>query len=399
VKILWVNANFMHPTNKGGSIRTLEMLRYLHRWHEIHYVAIEDPAHPEGPLLSKEYCSRAYPFRRRVPGKNSLAYYGQVAGSLFASIPLAMTRYSSPALGRFLDELMRKERFDRAVADHLTPATYFPGLERSVLFQHNVETVIWRRYAEHAEGALRKWYFGLQARRMFAFERRICRAAGHIVAVSDVDARMMRELFGATRISDIPTGVNIEYFAPPSSPESTADLVFVGSMDWMANEDGVLYFVREILPLIRRRRPETSFAIVGRRAPPSIADLGRQDPRILVTGTVPDVRPYLWGSRVSIVPLRIGGGTRLKIYESMAARVPVVSTTVGAEGLTVEHPENIRIADTPADFADRCLELLEDAGERQKVAAAAWNMILSRFSWEHVSHRFEKILQDAPGMS
>jgi glycosyltransferase involved in cell wall biosynthesis len=300
----------------------------------------------------------------------------------------------------FLETLIAREKFDRAVVDHLAPTSYFPDLAHSVFFQHNVETVIWRRHVAHASDPLRRIYFGLQARRMFAYDRRVSQEAGHIVAVSATDAEEMRRLFGVTRVSEIPTGVNIEYFAPPPavSPDG-ADLVFVGSMDWLPNVDGILYFVREVLPLIRRRRPQCSVAIVGRTPPASVSELARTDPQIQVTGTVPDIRPYLWGSAVSIVPLRIGGGTRLKIYEAMAAKIPVVSTTVGAEGLTVHPPDDIRVADTPQDFADRCVELLSDAAERQRVASAAWEMVQSSFSWEHVSRCFEKILIAGPRLN
>jgi polysaccharide biosynthesis protein PslH len=112
----------------------------------------------------------------------------------------------------------------------------------------------------------------------------------------------------------------------------------------------------------------------------------------------PDVRPYLWSSAVSVVPLRIGGGTRLKIYEAMAARIPVVSTAIGAEGLTIHPPDDIRIADTPQDFANRCLELLSDSAERQRVAATAWEMVDGNFSWERVARRFEEVLVTGPGM-
>jgi glycosyltransferase involved in cell wall biosynthesis len=288
------------------------------------------------------------------------------------------------------------------VVDHLAPTAYFPDLGRAVFFQHNVETVIWRRHVEHASDPLRRWYFGLQARRMFEYERRVSRAAGHIVAVSATDAQEMQRLFGVTHVSEIPTGVNIEYFLPPGGairPQEGADLVFVGSMDWLPNVDGVLYFVREVLPLIRRRRPDCSLAIVGRTPPPKVRELAERDPHIQVTGTVADIRPYLWGSAVSIVPLRIGGGTRLKIYEAMAARIPVVSTTIGAEGLAIHPPHDIRIADTPQDFADRCLELLADASERRRVATAAWEMVNANFSWEHVSRCFEKILLEGPRIS
>jgi glycosyltransferase involved in cell wall biosynthesis len=135
---------------------------------------------------------------------------------------------------------------------------------------------------------------------------------------------------------------------------------------------------------------------VGRTRPPKVAQLAAEDPRIRVSGTVPDIRPYLWGSLVSIVPLRIGGGTRLKIYEAMAAKIPVVSTTIGAEGLTVNPPIDIRIADRPEDFAGRCIELLENGEERTRLANAAWEMVNSQFSWERVSRCFERIMLEGP---
>jgi glycosyltransferase involved in cell wall biosynthesis len=136
--------------------------------------------------------------------------------------------------------------------------------------------------------------------------------------------------------------------------------------------------------------------IAGRQPPREIRALAAGDPRILVTGTVPDVRPYLWGATASIVPLRIGGGTRMKIYESMAARIPVVSTTIGAEGLEVEHGANIRLADTAEDMAAQCVELLENSAERQRLQSNAWELVSSRFSWDRVAARFEEALEAAP---
>lgn len=395
MKILWVNSNFMHPTTKGGQIRTLEMLRCLHRRHEVHYVAIENPAHPEGAQRAGEYSTRSYPFQSRIAQKPSLKFFAQAVAGLVRPMPLAVSRFHSPALGRFLEELIRRERFDCAVVDHLAPTAYFPRLEQAVFFQHNVETVIWRRHVEHATG-LRKLYFKLQADRMFEFERRVSLAAGHIVAVSRTDADQMRSLFGVTRVSEIPTGVDVDYFAPPPSPPPRTDLTFIGSMDWLPNIDGMLYFVREVLPIIRRERPECSVAIVGRTPSAEIVQLGKRDPNIHVTGTVSDIRPHVWGSSLSIVPLRIGGGTRLKIYEAMAAGVPVVSTAIGAEGLKIDPPRDIRIADDPASFARQCLELLADPAERARISVRAREMVSAEFSWDAVSRRFEEILLAGP---
>src|SRR5262249_17292896 len=160
-------------------------------------------------------------------------------------------------------------------------------------------------------------YMRLQASRMFRFERDICRRAAQVIAVSPVDRTVMCDLFGLERIRDIATGVDIEFFQPPAEAPRGADLVFVGSMDWMPNIHAMREFVSQILPLIRRRRPDCSVAIVGRDPTPEILALAEADSKLRVTGTVPDVRPYLWGSTVSIVPIYIGGGTRLKIYESM----------------------------------------------------------------------------------
>jgi glycosyltransferase involved in cell wall biosynthesis len=405
MKTLWVNSNFMHPTTKGGQIRTLEMLRHLHRWHEIHYVAIANPAQPEGPARAHEYSYKSYPFPYRVPSKASPAFYAELVRGLFSATPVAVERFHPPGMRAFLEDLIRQERFDCAVVDHLAPTSYFPDLPHAIFFQHNVETVIWRRHLEHASNLLRRRYFKLQADRMYRYERRVSRASGHIVAVSQTDADEMRRLFDVTRVTEIPTGVDIEYFRQPGHPDASggagpsacqADLVFVGSMDWLPNVDGVFHFVREILPLIRRVRPETTLAIVGRTPPPKIAQLAAADPLIQVTGTVPDIRPYLWSSAVAIVPLRIGGGTRLKIYEAMAAQIPVVSTTIGAEGLSVNPPHDIRLADTPAHFAAQCLEFLTSPELRARHSRAAWEMVNANYSWEQVARCFEKIMQSGP---
>src|SRR6266700_2874977 len=170
MKVLWVNSNFMHPTTKGGQIRTLEMLRHLHRWHEIHYVSIANPALPEGPARAHEYSTRSYPFPYRVPDKTSPAFWGQLVQGLFSPTPLAVSRFNPPGMRDFIENLIRKERFECAVVDHLAPTAYFPDLPHAIFFQHNVETVIWRRHVEHASGPLRRWYFGLQAGRMFEYE-------------------------------------------------------------------------------------------------------------------------------------------------------------------------------------------------------------------------------------
>jgi glycosyltransferase involved in cell wall biosynthesis len=294
---------------------------------------------------------------------------------------------------RRIGELLHAEKFDVMVCDFPHPAANIPDVRGWVLFQHNVETMIWRRQAEAAPDAARRYYLELQARRMRAFEEKVCRSARHVVAVSGADREAMRRMFAIENISEVATGVDLDYFAPPVAPEPGADLVFVGSMDYLPNIDGARYLAGEILPRIRARRPHCRLDIVGKDPDPAVRALAASDPLTRVTGTVPDIRPYLWGAAVSIVPLRVGGGTRLKIYESMAARVPVVSTAVGAEGLEVHPGQDIRIADSPEQFAEECLALLDDASERARLADAAWRLVSSRYSWDRVARDFEAILE------
>ena len=395
MKILWVSNLFLHPTTRGGLIRTLGMLKWLSRRHEIHYVAYDDPRTPEGLARAGEYSARSYGCPYRITTRSSPRFLVESAKNLFSPRPSLIDRRRSPELRGIVENLVREGKFDRLVCDFLTPSINLPRLDDWILFQHNVETMIYRRYADTARGAARRWYFRMQAERLFRYEGEVCRKVRHVVAVSEADAAVFRREFGVSRVSAIPTGVDLESFAPPPEVEAGADLVFVGSMDWEPNIDGMSYFVSEILPRIRRRRPDCSVAIVGRDPLPAIRELAQRDPLISVTGTVPDIRPYLWGGKVAIVPLRIGGGTRLKIYEAMAARTPVVSTTIGAEGLETRPGESIHLADTPEAFAARCLDLLESPAERERLSGEAWRTVAERFSWEKVAERFEEILRGA----
>lgn len=394
MRILWVKADFLHPTTRGGQIRTLETLKRLHARHEIHYIGYENPNQPEGLQRAREYCTRAYPVPLDVPPRASLRFAFQWLDNLSSSMPLSLSRYQTAAMREKIAALLKELRFDSVVCDFLSPAPNFDDLSQCVLFQHNVETMIWRRHAEHAPDPLRRWYFKRQAERMFHWERRICQAVAQVVAVSPQDATLMQELFGV-EASYVPTGVDVDYFHRPDAADAKVDLVFVGSMDWMPNIDGVHYFVREVMPFIWQKKPDCTVAIVGRTPSASIRALADREARIQVTGTVPDIRPWLWEAKLSIVPLRIGGGTRLKIYESMAAGTPVVSTRVGAEGLDVSDPSNIRLADTPSEFANQCLELLENPEERERIADEAHDMVTRQFSWSIITAEFEKLLLSA----
>ncbi len=389
--ILWISPSFLHPTDRGGQIRTLGMMKELHKRHTIHFAALNSANNPEGPARAHEYSTSHTEVIQSPPARNSLAILPQLAASIFSPIPIAVSRYASRELLHKLQTLVREQKFDSIVCDFLHAAPNTPDLSKAVLFQHNVETTIWQRHAETATGP-KKLFASLQAKKMEAYERDISRRAKFVIAVSGLDADRMKKMFAITNVSAVPTGVDLDYFRKPATA-TTTDLIFCGSMDWLPNVDAVEHFLLEIFPLIRAQRPETTFVIAGRSPDPRVLRAAEGMPGVSVTGKVPDMRPYLWASKISIVPIRIGGGTRLKVYECMAAGLPVVSTTIGAEGLAYTADQDILIADTPAAFAQHCLTLLSNEPTRQSIAAEALILVERSFSWASATAHFESILE------
>ena len=390
--LLWLKTELLHPVDKGGRIRTYNMLRALKRKHRITYLTLDNgAAAPDATERAAEYCHDLVRVPFREAARRSPRFWLELAGNLLSPLPYAVAKYRSPAMREAIVRAVRERGVDLLVCDFLFPSQNVPdGLPcRTVLFQHNVEAMIWKRHAQVREGKPSHGYFKAQWRRMARFERAECRRFDQVVAVSRDDAELLEREYGLADVADVPTGVDTDYFRPSGAvAQEPADLVFTGSMDWMPNEDGILWFVDEILPRIHERRPEATLTVVGRNPPPRIAALAGRDPRLRVTGTVPDVRPYLERASVFVVPLRVGGGTRLKIFEAMAAGTPVVSTTIGAEGLPVEPGTHLLIGDTPEAMADAAVRVLQDREAAARMSRAAATLVQERFGWETVARDF-----------
>jgi glycosyltransferase involved in cell wall biosynthesis len=225
---------------------------------------------------------------------------------------------------------------------------------------------------------------------MRRYESRACRRADLTIAVSEDDRLLLEQDAPESRMEAIPTGVDVDYFhAGDGALEQAAEIVFTGSMDWHPNEDAMCYFIDAILPLLRREVPGVSLTIVGRNPSPQMRDAA-EAAGVTVTGTVDDVRPYIRRAAVYVVPLRIGGGTRLKIYEALAMGKAVVSTTIGAEGLPLEEGVHILRADDPYAFARKILDLLQNPKRRQGLGAAGRRLMEREYSWSRVAQDFER---------
>ncbi len=390
--IVWIKTELLHPVDKGGRIRTYQMLRALSRQHRLTYLTLDDgTAAPDAVARATEYCERVEVVPFRPPAKGSTGFWAALAGNALSSLPYAVARYRVPALTERLRAIVARGDVDVVVCDFLAPSINVPddlGVP-VVLFQHNVEAMIWQRHAEVASHPVKKAYMASQWRRMQRFEATECRRFDSVVAVSAQDADYFRREYGVRRTADVPTGVDTEFFVPqPAVARRDGAMVFVGSMDWLPNEDGILWYAETMHPRIRAAVPHATLTIVGRSPTPRVQALHDPANGITVTGSVLDVRPHLAAATLCIVPLRVGGGTRLKIYEGMAMGLPTVSTSIGAEGLPVVDGEHLLIGDDPAAFADRCIELLRDPARAAAMGAAADAYVRTHFGWDGVARRF-----------
>jgi len=398
MRILWLNANLLLPLDKGGKIRTWHLMRHLARRHEITYLAFAAPEDTEAARDGmREVCAHLETVPRREAAKGTARFYAGVAARLVDPLPYAVAKYRSAAYRRALEAHLASGRFDRLVCDFLVPAVNLRGRPPcpSVLFTHNVEAEILRRHAENATGMLSRRLYGRQWQRMLRFEGATLARFDRLLAVSDADAQTFRRLYGdqvRAPIDVVPTGVDTTYFTPtPEEAVRPGHLVFVGSMDWMPNDDAALFFCREVLPRVRAAEPGVTFSIVG-RAPGAAVRRLAEDHGVEVTGRVDDVRGYRAAACAEIVPLRVGGGTRLKIFEAMAAGKAVVSTTIGAEGLPAEPGRHLLIADGAQAFAQAVLRVIREPALRRSLEHDARALVARHYDWAVAAAQLEASL-------
>jgi sugar transferase (PEP-CTERM/EpsH1 system associated) len=395
MKITWVKAGGLVPLDSGGKIRSFHIARELARNHEVtlftFYVENQNDEHHT--LSSIFYNVVTHPLKVRTGRgfSETLSYLS----AFFSPLPYAFTKYCRPDVAGHLHEILAADRYDVILCDFLNAAGAVPfnlGIP-VVIFTHNVEAMIWKRHWEVATNPVWKFVCKREYLRMRKTEIDYLRQSTHVLTVSEADTALFAQCISPDKITTIPTGVDIDYFKPMGDGD-TNSIVFTGSMDWMPNADGILYFVERILPTIRRKHPKTTLWVVGRKPGKRIKALAESYKGIQVTGRVEDIRPYIAKSSVYVVPLRVGGGTRLKIYEAMAMGKAVVSTTIGAEGLPVTCGTNIILADEPSQFAEAVNRLLEDLDERRRIGDTARRLVEEKYSWATAAKHVERALNN-----
>lgn len=393
-RLAFVSPNFLFPNDTGGRIRTTNILRGL-KGGSFDVTLIS----PASAAQRRDWaeaitgvCDRFVAWSPTSTPPQWLRALG-----LWRSLPVNVQSDRTMAGMAAVRQTLAESRFDVVVFDFVHAAVLRPRQvdAATVCFTHNVEAEIFARHVQQASNPVTRAVWSSQHAKMLRFERDALAAFDVVVAVSDRDAAFFRESFKLDSVATIPTGVDLDYFGwhepPPLDAQHPPTVVFTGSMDWAANIDGIRFFLSDVWSLVLAARPGARFVVVGRRPPPSLVEQAKALPGVRCTGFVDDVRPYVRGAHAFVIPLRVGGGTRIKAFEAMAMGCPVVSTAIGIEGLDIQPDDHFLLRDGAQEMADAILRLFSDGSLRQRLARQARQCVEARFGHRVAAQVFEDI--------
>ncbi|HXJ44578.1 MAG TPA: glycosyltransferase [Bryobacteraceae bacterium] len=397
MRILFLSPRQSVPARSGAKLREYHFLRALGTSAELTYVYFKDPGDQGLTVMDLPFCREVV----GIPKPPAYGLFKTVMG-LAGRWPLPILNYTSAEMNGAVARLIGNREFDIIHLDSIhmiryaEMATKRRGSLKAVYNWHNIESEAMRRYSTTTSSRARRLYAGFTAAKLERIENGILRSAfGHIVC-SERERAQLLKTSPAARVAVLENGVDTSYFSDTgAAPADSRKIVFVGAMDYFPNSEAAIFFANRIWPEIRKRLSGAELTIVGANPGPAVLAL-RELPGVKVTGMVPDVRPYYRNALAAVVPLRTGGGTRLKILEAMAAGVPVVSTPLGAEGLRVTDGENILLVNaSDADgWTDRIIALAESTARRSQLIRSAHQLVETRYDWEHLAARLRETYQE-----
>ena len=405
MKVLWFSHLVPFPPSGGASQRSFNLIREVSKLHTVQLVAFNSYGVPGGLLNEyaralRMYCERVELWEMPIPWRRGLRWWMGLTASPFSSVPYNCRCFWSKELAARWRGVLEERRDFVLHFDSLDLALYSNAAADlpTVLNHHNCESVLILRRGRNETNPLKKAYLLNQAPKLAGLEREICPRFKVNVVCSGIDAQALRDHGARIHTHVVENGVDTEYFRPVQGAEEPDTLIFSGLLNWEPNVAGIRYFVQEIWPLIRRDRPGVRLYLAGRDPVPSVTRLQAEDRSIVVIPSPEDMRPWLARAAVYVCPLLQGGGTRIKILDAMAMAKPVVSTSIGCEGLHVRHAENILIADRPLDFASAILDLLNHDRLRRRLAAAGRALVETHYDWGNIVLQLEGAYRCAVGV-
>lgn len=381
--------SFPYPPKSGGKVRIFNLIKEISKYHDVYLLSLASKDELDFVPIMLKYCKQVevVPFQHNSFSR--LIRWVRIFSNLFTQVPLEVAAKESTEMKKKVKEITNDD-FDVIQVEWLQMAHYLPFdlLKNTplILVEHDVAYVPLKRRSSTETGIL-KYIMTRECYKMKKYEREICHKFSKIIAMSEIDKERLLELNENLDVSVVPNGVDTHYISPEIDQEDSGSLLFIGWMKHYPNRDAMIFFLKEVFPLIIKEIPSIKVYIVGQHAPQELLTLAKSNPNIICTGYVEDVREYLHKCTVYICPLRIGGGTRLKILEAMAAGIPIVSTTVGAEGLSVKQGENILLSDSPEMFAKETIRLLNNLELRNKLVKNARNFVEQNYDWEMIAKK------------
>jgi glycosyltransferase involved in cell wall biosynthesis len=400
MKVLVIDSDVSYPTTSGKRLRTLNLLLPLAGRHRITYLGRGqgDGQSQQGIDFLRSAGIEAHVVEDPLPRKKGLAFYTRLAANLFSPLPYSVETHLSAPMKAAAHELASREKFDLIQVEWQAYVWAAEGLGLPVVLQaHNVETLIWQRLAQAERRPLARWYARGQCRKFDRFERKAFHEVTRVVAVSPEDAALAKERFHVEHVDVVDNGVDVDYFANVRPAEGARAILFLGSLDWRPNLDALQVFLDTTFPAVRALERDVRLLIVGRHPPDWLRKRAAGEDNVELHADVPDVRPFLERSGVMAVPLRIGGGSRLKILESLAAGLPVVSTRVGAEGLAIRPGQDYTPADTPEEQVQALLRCLRQPQQALAQARCGRETVTGRYDWKSLAARLERVWGKALG--
>ncbi|HLH72253.1 MAG TPA: glycosyltransferase family 4 protein, partial [Chloroflexota bacterium] len=382
MRILLLTQVVPYPPDSGPKIKTYNVLRYLAQRHEIHLVSfVRSAAEDTNARALRRYCHgvTTVPLRR-----SRLLDLGYLTRSLLSGRPFLIERDDRVTMRRALDDLLNREHFDAVHADQLSMAQFAVDLpvRLRVLDEHNAVWTIVRRAAQRSDWGPKRLAAEIEWRKLRAYEETICQRFDRVTVVSTEDRAALESPGGPPlRAKVIPIAVDTEELAFQPRPAEARRILSVATMFYPPNVEGVYWFATEVFPLIRQAAPGVEFDVVGSRPPAKVTQLATPGSGINVLGYVADLEPFLRQSAVLVVPVHSGSGMRVKILEAFARGIPIVSTTIGMEGIAAQPEQHLLVADNPRDFAAAVIRLLRDSALGTRLARAGRDLVASQYDW------------------
>lgn len=395
MKILLISPKLPYPLDDGGKIVTYNTLKHLAlRGNNITLFCFIDEL-KRVPELEK-YCRLVL-----IKKDTSTSLFGLLL-NLFSKVPYTISKYHNDLIEKKIQEVLEEYDFDLVHLECLHTAYYGAIMKRKynlpiVLREENVETKIMERYYRNQRNPLVKAYAFLQYRKLYKYESMICKEFDKCFMITDKDVELVKKMNPMIKTAVIPSGVDASYFLPLKIKEEPCSIISVGSMDWLPNVEGILWFYKEVFPLIKEIIPEAKLYIVGKNPPGYIKKLRSE--YIIVSGFVEDVRGIMAKCQVFIVPLKTGSGMRIKILNALAMGRPIVSTSIGCEGIEVQNGKNICIANTREEFAQGVIELMKNESIRKRLGEEGIKLVKEKYKWEQIAEKitdeYNKIIEKA----